>query len=232
MRRKSIALSCSATGVVLASRAHAQGNRALQSLSVAIWPLLKHWRRYYPTRVGPFTLVAHVRKVCMYRELGSHLPNSHPARTPSAPPTAELVRRANLVPGSGELPAESSSASLAGRVLIERVRRILLSELQGGNPSYQTVSDQLQLHPRTLARRLTKAGTRHQVILDSLRRDLALGWLRHRKTQLGEVARALGYATTSSFSRAFTRWTGESANVYRKRHVAPTSVETPQVMSP
>ena len=61
---------------------------------------------------------------------------------------------------------------------------------------------------RTLQKKLGEAGTTWRERLDSTRRELALGYLRSGRYSLGEITYMLGFNDTSSFSRAFKRWTG------------------------
>lgn len=52
-------------------------------------------------------------------------------------------------------------------------------------------------------------------MLADTRRDLALQHLAEADCAIGEVAYLLGFADSSSFSRAFKRWTGQSPSQYR-----------------
>jgi AraC-like DNA-binding protein len=69
---------------------------------------------------------------------------------------------------------------------------------------------------RTLHRRLYEEGTSFVDLLDETRRELAAGYIRRSDYSVGEVAYLLGFAETSSFNRAFRRWTGMSPSEYRR----------------
>lgn len=103
----------------------------------------------------------------------------------------------------------------ASEAIASRVREVLRVELRAGNPSLDTVADRLGLHPRTLTRRLHRVGTSHQKVLDGLRYELAIDYLRRPEMPLREVARALGYSTVGAFGRAFRRWSGRSPHDIR-----------------
>ena len=54
-------------------------------------------------------------------------------------------------------------------------------------------------------------------MVEDVRRDLALSYLRQRHLPFSEIAMLLGYSELSAFSRAFRRWTGASPRTYRAR---------------
>src|SRR3546814_2842312 len=63
---------------------------------------------------------------------------------------------------------------------------------------------------RTLLRRLREENTTFQEVLDSLREELAYDYLRRRDLTIENIAYLLGFSSSSTFSRAFMRWTGRS----------------------
>ncbi len=99
---------------------------------------------------------------------------------------------------------------------VTEVRRALMSELKGGNPSVAAVARRLAISPRTLQRRLQSQGLRFSDLLDSLREGAAKTYLADPRLAIAEVAYLLGFADQSSFHRAFKRWTGKTPNEYRK----------------
>src|SRR4051794_10674316 len=100
--------------------------------------------------------------------------------------------------------------------LIDQVRGIIAAELRGGDPSLERVADQLSLTPRTLQRKLQELSTSHNDLLDQMRRQLAMRYLREREMAICEVAYLLGFSESSSFHRAFKRWTGSTPKEYRR----------------
>ncbi len=100
--------------------------------------------------------------------------------------------------------------------LLDQVRSIITSEFRGGDPSLERVADQLGLTPRTLQRKLHEMGTSHNELLDQMRRQLAMRYLREREMAICEVAYLLGFSESSSFHRAFKRWTGVTPKEFRK----------------
>lgn len=101
--------------------------------------------------------------------------------------------------------------------LTDQVRSIITGELRGGDPSLERVADQLNLTPRTLQRKLQELSTSHNEILDHMRRQLAMRYLREHEMAICEVAYLLGFSEASSFHRAFKRWTGVTPKEFRTK---------------
>jgi AraC-like DNA-binding protein len=87
-------------------------------------------------------------------------------------------------------------------------------------PTLGEVAGELALSPRTLRRRLAVSGTTFGALLARVRRQLAVEMLLDTSLTVEQIAAELGYAETSSFTRAFTRWTGLPPSRYRGRHSA------------
>ena len=101
--------------------------------------------------------------------------------------------------------------------IIDQVRSVIRKELQGGDPSLEAVAIQLGLGSRTLQRRLRENGTAHQQLLDQMRKDLALRYLREPEMAICEVAYLLGFSERSALHRAFKRWTGMTPSEFREQ---------------
>jgi AraC-like DNA-binding protein len=100
--------------------------------------------------------------------------------------------------------------------LLDQVQSIIANEFRGGDPSLERVADQLSLTPRTLQRKLHELGTSHNELLDQMRRQLAMRYLREPEMAICEVAYLLGFSEASSFHRAFKRWTGVTPKEFRE----------------
>ena len=100
--------------------------------------------------------------------------------------------------------------------LRERVRTLIKNELSGGNASLDRLANQLGMSARSLQRRLRAEGTSHQELLDQMRRDLAMRYLREPEVAICEVAYLLGFSESSALHRAFKRWTGQTPNEFRR----------------
>lgn len=90
--------------------------------------------------------------------------------------------------------------------LSTRVRTIVERLLLDGDCNYGKVAARLDMHPRTLQRRLRTAGESFESIKDGVRRDVALRYLTQSTLPLIRVAQLLGYSDTSALSRSCDRW--------------------------
>jgi len=69
---------------------------------------------------------------------------------------------------------------------------------------------------RGLTRRLALLGTSFNDVLDRIRKQLALKYVRETDLSLAEVSFLLGYANPPAFSLAFRRWTGKAPSALRR----------------
>ena len=117
-------------------------------------------------------------------------------------------RELDLVPASQNPPY--------GEVgLAERTRQVIGAQLALGRATMQDVTTRLALSERTFRRQLRARGTSFQELLDQVRRELALHYLRGASCSATELSRRLGFNGASAFYRAFRRWTGCSLPEYR-----------------
>lgn len=98
-----------------------------------------------------------------------------------------------------------------------RARALLITRLAHGEPSQDEIAELLNMSPRTLQRKLADAGTTYIELLDDTRRELALQYLASSRYSVSEVTFMVGFASNSSFTRAFRRWTGYSPTDWRSR---------------
>ncbi len=129
----------------------------------------------------------------------------------SDPKLHQIVHRyADLM--LAELP---STQTLAGDI-----RRMLPGELARSKADAASVARKLHVSVRTLGRRLEEEGTSFKVLLNDVRRELALNMLVRGEMPIADVARQLDFADVSTFHRAFRRWTGQTPATYRASHSA------------
>jgi len=96
------------------------------------------------------------------------------------------------------------------------VRQALLAG--GGRlPGLSEIAAAQHVSPRTLIRRLRRAGTSYSAILEGVRRTLAADFLLHSEMSVASIAFRLAYHDPSNFGRAFRTWFGISPGRYRAR---------------
>lgn len=99
-------------------------------------------------------------------------------------------------------------------VLDEADTQIRLA-LSSGEPTLEVIAQRLTLSPVALQRHLRETGLSFSQLLEKIRRELAVQYLRQPRRPVSDLAALLGYSETSAFSRAFRRWFGVSPRQWR-----------------
>ena len=106
---------------------------------------------------------------------------------------------------------------------LDEVKQAIAVSIRGTDPALENTAKQLATSERTLQRRLADLGTSHTGLVEEVRRSLALKLLADRTIAISEVAYLLGFFDTSTFHRAFKRWTGATPSEYRHSASGPPS---------
>jgi len=99
--------------------------------------------------------------------------------------------------------------------IINQVQRAIIDNLPSGTPSDEDIAKHLHISSRTLQRRLAENGTNFRTLVLQVRRGLAEKYIADKHMPLVEISYMLGFSDTSSFSRAFKQWTGNSPTIFR-----------------
>lgn len=108
----------------------------------------------------------------------------------------------------------------ASQHLSTRVHALATRLLTQGSCTHVEVAARLNMHPRTLQRRLREEGTRFEDIKDEVRRDAAARYLSQSSIPLTRVAALLGYSEPSVLTRSCQRWFSSSPKQIRERAIA------------
>ncbi len=95
-----------------------------------------------------------------------------------------------------------------------KVRSFLLAKL-GRHMSLEDVAAHFDTPERTLRRKLREEGTSFREILDQLRAEVAVKYLRDTQMTIDDIAFALGFSETTNFRHAFHRWKRASPREFR-----------------
>ena len=113
---------------------------------------------------------------------------------------------------------ERLGSHVAGEdALLDRARSAIRMKLPSGYPSFEQIADDLRTPLGAMHNDLHAAGLTYKDIVEDVRRELALSYVRQRHLPFSEIAMLLGYSELSAFSRAFRRWTGASPRMHRAR---------------
>ena len=136
---------------------------------------------------------------------------------------ASLLDRQNAVRQEAETAAGGPAGPLAADalegsddVVLTRLERMIGEMLLAGEATLPVAAATLGIAPRSLQRALARSGVSFEALVDAERRRSARLWLADGALPIGSVARALGYADPSHFTRAFHRWQGMAPAAYRK----------------
>jgi len=113
--------------------------------------------------------------------------------------------------------AKSTLLSLTQKkVYGEKVKYLLMRKIPFRAPPVEIIARQLGMSPRTLQLKLRSEGTCYQALLDEMRRDIAINYLRTKELSVGDISYLLGFSEPCSFSRTFKKWTGITPGEFRK----------------
>jgi AraC-like DNA-binding protein len=95
-----------------------------------------------------------------------------------------------------------------------KIRELLLHDITNP-PTFADVAKLLGANERSLRRQLQQQGLSFRGLLDELRTQMALKYLRTTKLANEEIALALGFSDAANFRRAFHRWTRKTPSEIR-----------------
>ncbi len=99
--------------------------------------------------------------------------------------------------------------------VVGEVREALLVNLARPT-SFDAVAKHMRMSTRTLRRRLAAEETSFRALLDELRTQVAIKYLRDTDLNVEEIACALGFSEAANFRQAFHRWTKRAPNEFRR----------------
>jgi len=103
-----------------------------------------------------------------------------------------------------------------GRSMVQRVREEITPLMRGTPPDMAEVAIRLGTTEWGLRRALTREGSRYRDLLDAVRSELALDYVRETPLSFNDISDLLGFANPSAFQKAFRRWYGSPPGDHRK----------------
>ena len=112
--------------------------------------------------------------------------------------------------------ADDALSKISGKsAWIDQLNRVVAELLNSNTLSIEAVASRLGMSPRTLQRRLKKEGIEFRNMVDKIKRQLAIHYLKDVKLNISEITYLCGFSELAAFSRAFKRWMGVSPQSYR-----------------
>jgi AraC-like DNA-binding protein len=99
-----------------------------------------------------------------------------------------------------------------------KVKHLIGSDFQRPLPSLQDVADRLHMTTPTLHRRLREEGTSFQQLKDQCRKNAAISYLSSGEYTTQQLSELMGFSDSSTFHRAFKKWTGLTPQDYKQKH--------------
>jgi AraC-like DNA-binding protein len=96
-----------------------------------------------------------------------------------------------------------------------KVKHLVLAQLEKGEPSINDIAEQLKVTDRSLRRHLQEENTSYRDILQQCRMGMAEHYLLKTDLSITDIALRLGFADASNFTRAFSRWFNKSPSQFR-----------------
>ncbi len=157
------------------------------------WPYDEDERTRFSTLIGcKIATGSAVRKLCIPRKYLTKALATHDADIYAN--AKELLRQ--------------QAAKVESEDVVLQVYKALDSQPLTQPVSVEAVAKWLCVSVRTLNRRLTALGTSYRNILEKYKLEKAFHLLSSSDNSIGEIGYQLGFSDSSTFSRAFKKWTG------------------------
>jgi AraC-like DNA-binding protein len=108
-------------------------------------------------------------------------------------------------------------SDLKARIGIAGEIRALLLRNIANPPTLAAIAKLLEVSDRSLRRQLQEQGISYRGLLDEIRMQIALKYLRTTRLANEDIALALGFSDATNFRRAFRRWTNKSPSEIRAK---------------
>ena len=93
----------------------------------------------------------------------------------------------------------------------------LSNELDKTPPTLDRMASSFGMTERSLRRKLVGEGHPFRLLLDRVRQDMCVLYLKEGTRSLSEIAHLLGYSDLSAFSRSYKRWHGNAPSLDTRR---------------
>ena len=97
-----------------------------------------------------------------------------------------------------------------------RVQKKLFQLIPSGQFSLENVAEEFGISGRTLQRNLSVENTSFNQMVKDIQKMMTFNYLEAKELSIDEIAYLVGYSETSSFYRAFKKWTGKTVSQYQK----------------
>ncbi|HCK75886.1 MAG TPA: hypothetical protein DHW07_01925 [Gammaproteobacteria bacterium] len=96
-----------------------------------------------------------------------------------------------------------------------QVRRLLIESLTESGSDQAAISRQLNVSVRHLQCELQERSLTFKMLVEEVRRELAISYLMEKQRSIGEITYLLGYTEPANVGRSFKNWTGKTPGAFR-----------------
>ena len=100
--------------------------------------------------------------------------------------------------------------------LKNKIKKEIVFSLKGEEPNLPIIAKNLGIGVRSIQMKLKEEGVTFQQLLDEIRKELAIKYLKDDKLSTTDISYLLGYSEVSVFFRSFKKWMGQTPTLYRK----------------
>ncbi len=128
--------------------------------------------------------------------------------------TANNIMVEYLEPQLKQKLAEMESETF--ETFVSRVQKKLFQLIPSGQFGLENVAEEFGISGRTLQRNLSAENTSFNQMVKDIQKIMTFNYLEAKELSIDEIAYLVGYTETSSFYRAFKKWTGKTVSQYQK----------------
>jgi len=100
--------------------------------------------------------------------------------------------------------------------LVAQVQAKIIERLPAGRPNQTAIARSMNMSLRNFQRKLKLEGTSFRELVDTIRKDLAIQFIRDYSRSIGAISYNLGFTEPANFTRSFKAWTGVSPKQFRQ----------------
>lgn len=98
------------------------------------------------------------------------------------------------------------------------IQSTLFKQIPSGNFTLEDVGKSIGLSARTIQRNLAAENTTYKQQLQEVQKLMAINYIKNYHIEVEEIAYLIGYSDTSSFLRAFKKWTGLTITQFKEKN--------------
>ena len=100
--------------------------------------------------------------------------------------------------------------------IVAKAQARIIELLPSGRPNQVDIARSLNMSLRNFQRKLKLEGTSFRELVDTIRKDLAVQFIKEQDRSISAISYSLGFTEPANFTRSFKTWTGMSPKQFRQ----------------